>query len=332
MTTAEWNRKLAEFARPDTRRSLLQLALTLALLAVAAGAAFAAHGAVGIAASLPLSAVAGALLVRVFIIQHDCGHRSYLPSRAACDWLGRALSVLTMTPYEFWRRDHDKHHATAGNLERRGVGDITTLTVEEYRALPPLRRLAYRIYRHPLVLFGFGPAWQFLIRYRLPLGLRGPKMRKDRNSVLLCNLGLAAFLGAGALAFGVRAVAEVWIPTVIVAATLGVWLFFVQHQFEDTYWRHDADWSFVDAALKGCSFYHLPRWMHWISGWIGFHHVHHLSARVPNYNLARAHGSIPELQAAPAITIRDSLGCARLALWCEKRGRLVSFRDAACPA
>ena len=329
MSPAEWNRKLAEYARPDIRRSLVQLVVTLSLLGAASTAAFFLYAEWGVFASLPMSIFMGLLLVRVFIIQHDCGHRSFLPSRKACDRLGQALSVLTLTPFEFWRRDHDQHHAGAGNLERRGIGDIDTLTVAEFRALSPLRKVAYRAYRNPVVLFGIGPSWQFLIRYRFPLGLQGSKAKDDLRSVLLCNAAVAAVLcGAGWL-LGFWAVASVWVPAVAVAATAGVWLFYVQHQFEDTYWRRQKEWSFVDAALKGCSLYNLPGWMHWMSGWIGFHHVHHLSSRIPNYNLKRAHESIPELQSAPMLGLMESLRCVRLALWCEARGKMVSFREAA---
>lgn len=327
-TPAQWNRRLAPYATPDVRRSVGQLATTLCLFAASLGAAFAAYAWLGLAASLPLSAVAGLLTVRLFVIQHDCGHRSFLPSASACDWVGRALSVLTVTPYGFWRRDHDKHHATSGHLDKRGFGDIKTLTVGEYRALPLLARLRYRAYRHPLTLFLVGPSWQFLVRYRLPFGCGGKAAGKLRASILGLNAALAGFVLAGGVALGFGALAAVWLPAIVAAATVGVWLFFVQHAFEETYWERQGEWSYVEAALHGCSFYRLPGWLHWMTGWIGYHHIHHLSARIPNYNLPRAYAEIPELREASSFGFLESLSCARLALWCEERKRLISFREA----
>lgn len=326
-TMPAWNRRLAAYAMPDHRRSYGQLALTLGIFAGLVAAAHALLGASFLLA-LPLSAAAGLFLVRLFIIQHDCGHASFLRSKAACDWIGRALSVLTLTPYAFWRKDHDKHHATAGSLSRRGIGDIDTLTVSEYMAKGRWGRVAYRLYRNPVVLFGIGPSWQFLVRNRLPLWLKGKSASQARRSILLTNVAAAAFFGTLGALLGFGAVAAVWLPAIVTAATVGIWLFYVQHQFEDTYWEHDGDWSYVDAALKGCSFYRLPGWLHWVTGWIGFHHIHHLSAKIPNYNLKRAFDDIPELRDARSIGIRASLRCARLALWCEETKRLVSFRQA----
>jgi omega-6 fatty acid desaturase (delta-12 desaturase) len=324
---AHWNRRLATYAIPNPRRSITQLAITLSAFAVAMVAS---RLALTVAWELSAlgSVVSGLLLVRLFIVQHDCGHHSFLGSRAACDWIGRGLSLLTLTPYDFWRRDHDKHHATSGNLDRRGIGDITTLTVVEYRALGPNQRLAYRLYRNPAVLLGIGPAWQFLVRYRLPFWLRGKTAGKDRRSILLTNLSLLSFFGLLGWFVGYGTLAAIALPTVIVAGTAGVWLFYIQHAFERTYWEREADWSYVDAALRGCSYYRLPGWLHWLTGWIGYHHIHHLSARIPNYRLAAAFRDVPELQSAPAIGMLESLSCLRLALWCEDRKRLISFREA----
>ena len=326
--TPSWNQRLARYA-PSTRRSVAQLALTAALFAAAVAAAGWARGASELAA-LPFCALAGLFLVRLVIIQHDCGHRSFLRSVAACDWIGRGLSVLTLTPYAFWRRDHDKHHANSGNLDRRGFGDIDTLTVSEYRALGPWGRLRYRAYRHPAVIFGLGPTWQFLVKARLPIGLRGMAAKKDAASILLTNAAVAALLAAAGLAFGFGAVAAVWLPIVLVAATAGIWMFFIQHQFPDTYWRRKPEWDFTDAAFKGCSFYDLPGWAHWLTGWIGYHHIHHLAARIPNYELARAFREVAELRDnARAVSLRESLSFVGLSLWSEDMQRLVSFREAA---
>lgn len=326
-TPAQWNRLLSSYASPDIGRSVGQLTVTLLLFAAAMAAAFVVHARFGMAASFPLSIAAGFMTVRLFIIQHDCGHRSYLPSASACDWVGRCLSVLTITPYGFWRRDHDKHHATSGHLDKRGFGDIRTLTVAEYRAMPLFGRLRYRAYRHPIVLFAIGPVWQFLVRYRLPIGCGGRSAATLRRSILALNAILLAVVTGAGMLLGFGALAAVWLPAVISAAALGVWLFFVQHQFEDTYWERQGEWTYVEAALEGCSFYRLPAWLHWLTGWIGYHHIHHLSARIPNYNLARAFREVPELQGARSIGLLESFGCARLALWCEERKRLVSFRD-----
>jgi omega-6 fatty acid desaturase (delta-12 desaturase) len=280
---------------------------------------------------LPLSALAGLLIVRLFIIQHDCGHRSYFPRRWACDWVGRGLSIVTFMPYGFWRRDHDKHHATSGDLDRRGHGDIDTLTVDEFRALSPRRRLTYRIYRNPLVLIGVGPIWQFLIRYRFPILPRGASRRDDVMSIIAHDGALLTFVGLQCLLLGWESVAFVWAPAMLIAATIGVWLFYVQHQHEDTYWRQHGQWSFVEAALQGSSYYRLPAWLHWMTGYIGYHHIHHLGSRIPNYQLARAFKEIPELQQGPSVSIRQSLRGVTLALWCVHRGRLVSFREARLP-
>lgn len=326
-TSAQWNRRLAPYTGPDHRRSVLQLVLTLALFLGAVGAAHlghALHWGLGVIPAL----AAGMLVVKLFIIQHDCGHRSFFRSTKACDWTGRALSLFTLTPYGYWRRDHDKHHATSGDLDRRGTGDLDTLTVREYAELPRGKRLSYRLYRNPAVLFGIGPAWQFLLRYRLPIGLGRAQRGKMARSILLHDAALVAFFGVLCWLLGPVAVAAVWIPALLTAATVGVWLFYVQHQFEGTYWERHQGWSFVDAALQGCSYYRLPGWLHWLTGNIGFHHVHHLSARIPNYRLARAFAEVPELQAAPSIGLLESFRCATLALWHEESRRLVSFREA----
>jgi omega-6 fatty acid desaturase (delta-12 desaturase) len=327
LTLAQWRHRLARYAAPEIGRSLGQLLVSLAVFALAISLAHLAH-AVNWVLGLPFSGLAGLLIVRLFIIQHDCGHRSFFRSQRACDWVGRVLSVLTFMPYGFWRRDHDKHHATSGDLDRRGHGDIDTLTVDEFRALGLWQRLLYRAYRNPLVLMGIGPAWQFLIRYRVPLLPKTAGRRSDRLSIIGHDAGLVGFYGLLCCLLGWGDVAAVWVPAMLVAATVGVWMFYVQHQHADTYWRRHAEWSFVDAALQGSSYYRLPGWMHWMTGNIGYHHIHHLSARIPNYQLARAFRDIPELRQGPAIGILESLRGVTLALWCEQRGRLVSFREA----
>ena len=259
------------------------------------------------------------------MFQHDCGHGSFFASRRANDVLGWILGVVTLTPYTFWRGSHAAHHASTGNLDRRGVGDITTLTLPEYRALPAWRRLNYRLYRNPLVMFGAGPAWVFLIQHRIPTG--NPFRRwRDWLSILGTDAALAAVLATLMLTLGPLPVLLGWLPAILLAATMGLWLFYIQHQFEDAYWEFQPRWEFREAALRGASFYDLPRFLHWVTGNIGFHHIHHLSSRIPNYRLRECHEANPAFHTAPRLTLRGSLKCARLALWDVERCKLVPFR------
>ena len=313
------------YFKSDTRRALIQLLGTgLPFLAVMAGLLAALHH--GMIAAVLLVPVAAALLLRLFMFQHDCGHGSFFASRRANDLLGRTLGVLTLTPYSFWRTNHAVHHANAGNLDRRGVGDVTTLTLAEFDGLPAWRRFAYRLYRHPLVMFGLGPAWLFFVQQRIPTG--NPRRRwREWVSVIGTDAVLAAALAALVLFLGPMPVLLGWLPVMLLAATIGVWLFYIQHQFEDAYWERRPDWDFAQAAMQGASFYDLPRALHWVTGNIGFHHIHHLSSRIPNYRLRECHEANPDFQAVPRMTLRKSLGCARLALWDAERGKLVSFRE-----
>ncbi|MDD2704552.1 MAG: fatty acid desaturase [Acidocella sp.] len=321
---AAWRAMVAPYLKPSTWRASLQISTTgLAFLAVMAAMLIALH--YGILAGMALFPVGGFLLVRLFMFQHDCGHGSFFASQRANNLLGAVLGVLTLTPYLSWRGDHATHHANVGNLDRRGIGDVTTLTRQEYLALPKWRRLGYRLYRHPLVLFGFGPVWLFFITNRIPPG--NPRRRwRDWLSVLGTNAALAAVLVTLALTLGPVTLLLGWLPVTMLAAALGVWLFYVQHQFPNVYWEHRARWDFYTAALHGSSFYDLPRFMHWMTANIGFHHIHHLSSKIPNYRLRECHEANPALQAAPRLTLWSSLKCARLALWDEDRHSLISFR------
>ena len=278
----------------------------------------------GVLAAMLLFPVGALLLVRLFIIQHDCGHGSFFASSWANGLLGRTLSLLTLTPYAFWRRDHAMHHATTGNLDRRGGGDVTLLTLAEYRALPFVRRMAYRLYRHPLVMFGVGPAWLILWRLRVP---RGSPWRRWRDwvSIVGTDAALAAIITTLVLLVGPLPLLLGWLPVMLLAATIGVWLFYVQHQFEDAYWEPRPVWDFHAAALRGSSFHDLPVVLHWATGNIGFHHIHHLASRIPNYRLRECNEAIPALQSAPRLTLLESLRCARLALWDPERRKLVPF-------
>jgi omega-6 fatty acid desaturase (delta-12 desaturase) len=314
---------VAPYVRPSLARALTQLLTTglpyLALMTVILIALD--HG---VLAAMLLLPVGAALLVRLFIIQHDCGHGSFFASPWANGLLGRALSLLTLTPYGFWRRDHAMHHAAAGNLDRRGIGDVTTLTLVEYRALPFRRRMAYRLYRHPLVMFGIGPAWLILLRLRIP---RGSPWRRWRDwlSIVGTDAALAALVATLMVIWGPIPVLLGWLPVMLLAATIGVWLFYIQHQFEDAYWEARTQWDFYAAALSGSSFYDLPMVLHWVTGNIGFHHIHHLASRIPNYRLRECHEAIPALRDVPRLTLLESLRCARLALWDTERRKLVPF-------
>jgi omega-6 fatty acid desaturase (delta-12 desaturase) len=318
-----WSEILAPYTAPENWRGLVALSTTgvpfLALLAVML------YGlSEGVWCSVLLAAPAAALLVRLFTIQHDCGHGSFFRSRRANALLGRVLGLFTLTPYAFWRRDHAVHHATSGNLERRGVGDITTLTVREYLSLPRLRRLLYRAYRNPIVLFGIGPAYQFLLRHRIPTG-HPWRQRETWISVLGTNAALAAIVAALGLTFGFVPLVVGYLPVIVPAATAGVWLFYVQHQFENTYWESDPRWDFHAAAIEGCSFYDLPRVLHWLTGHIGFHHIHHLSTKVPSYRLYACFKENPELWRAKRLSLWQSLKCPMLALWDEETRQMVTF-------
>ena len=262
------------------------------------------------------------------MIQHDCGHGAFFSHRLANDWVGRAIGVLTLTPYDYWRRTHSIHHATSGNLDRRGIGDLTTLTVSEYRARSWLGRLMYRLYRHPLVLFGVGPAYLFLIQQRLPVGLMRGGGWSPWLSTMATNAAIAVIAATLIWLIGVKAFLLIHLPIVMLAGSMGVWLFYVQHQFEFTHWNGNENWNLHEAALYGSSHYDLPAPLRWFTGNIGIHHVHHLCSRIPYYRLPRVLRDHPELRPLGRITLMESLHCVRLALWDETRRRLVSFREA----
>lgn len=321
-----WVRVLAKYRDPNHLRSIFELGVTLtaflALWAIA-WALLTIHPLL----ALPPALLNGFFIVRLFIIQHDCGHGAFFNNRKANDWLGRVLAVLTLTPYDIWRRSHAMHHSASGNLDQRGMGDVTTLTVAEYRALGWLRRLQYKAYRHPLVLFGLGPAWLFLLANRYELGPKGdrPKMLLSAH---LTNLGIAATLVAVYLTGGWQPLVFVFLPTAVLGATLGVWLFYVQHQFEETHWEEEEDWQLHHAALHGSSHYVMPSVLQWLTGNIGIHHVHHLYSRIPFYRLTEVLRDHAELAEAQRLTIAESIATARLQLWDEAEKRLLSFREA----
>ncbi|CAN1522478.1 DesA Fatty acid desaturase [Paracoccaceae bacterium] len=322
----DWLTILARYREPSTRRSLLELAVTLVPFFVLWALAWMALS-VSAWLALALAMLNGAFLVRIFIIQHDCGHGAFFKNRQAQDWLGRALGVLTLTPYDVWRRTHSIHHAHHGDLDRRGIGDVLTLTIEEYRARGWFGRLMYRLYRHPLVMFILGPSYLFLLQNRLPFGLMKSGWRywtsaMGTNAMIGIAIGLIIWFG------GLWPVLLIYLPTSLIAATLGVWLFYVQHQFEETHWSKGEDWQLHDAALEGSSHYVLPQPLRWFSGNIGIHHVHHLYSRIPFYRLTEVIRDHRALAEAQRLTIRESLASARLHLWDAAQGKLMSFKEA----
>jgi omega-6 fatty acid desaturase (delta-12 desaturase) len=275
--------------------------------------------------TLALAVPAAAFLLRTYIVFHDCAHGSFLRSRKANNWLGTVFGVIVLTPFVRWRHDHAVHHASAGDLDHRGVGDVPTLTVEEYRARSWKGRLGYRLFRSPPVMFGLGPVFAMIIGPRIFSRQARPRMQR---SVVVTDLALAAIAVPLCLLIGPLDFLLVWAPAALLAGSVGIWLFYVQHQFEDTYWQRADSWDYADAALRGSSYLKLPQPLQFITGNIGLHHVHHLSARIPNYNLQRAHNEIPMLQAVPTLSLWDGLRAVRLKLWDEERGRLVTFAQA----
>lgn len=321
-----WLRVLAPYREPLPARGVAELAVTLVPFA---GLWFLMLLAVGQAywLTLLLAVPAAGLLVRLFMIQHDCGHGSFFGRRAADDWLGRAIGILTLTPYGHWRRAHATHHATHGHLDRRGRGDVGTLTVREFRALTRWGRLAYRLFRSPFVLLGVGPLYIFVLQQRLPVDEM--RSRASWLSVTGTNLGIAAAAGLLVALVGWRDFLLVQGPITWLASSIGVWLFYVQHQFEESYWERDPAWSFHDGALEGSSHLDLPPVLRWFTANIGVHHVHHLASRIPSYRLGEVLRDHPALRETNRMTLADTFRCFRLSLWDEDQGRMVGFRGAA---
>jgi acyl-lipid omega-6 desaturase (Delta-12 desaturase) len=309
------------------KRAAIQLANTLIPLAILVAGMFATVN-TAYWATLLMAFPAAGLLVRAFIIQHDCGHGSFFASRKLNDVVGWCMSVLTMAPYGLWRREHAQHHACSGNLDRRGAGDIDTMTVDEYRALSWPGKLRYRLYRNSFILFGLGVPFYFMVLQRLPVW-HSLSVRESMKSVMVLNLALAAFYAPFIYAFGLATVLWVVIPIVHIASAVGGWLFFIQHQFEETHWEKAESWDFQVAALLGSSFYDLPKVLNWFTGNIGLHHIHHLNSMIPNYRLQDCLEASPELKAINRMTLLESLKCARLKLWDESNRRLIGFRELA---
>jgi omega-6 fatty acid desaturase (delta-12 desaturase) len=324
----DWKATFAAYARPRLDRSLLDLATSVVPYVALFALIYAVHDWSYLLA-LGLSLPAAGFLLRTYIIFHDCAHGSFLPSKRANTWLGRVLGLIVYAPFQAWRHSHAVHHATAGDLDRRGVGDVPTLTAAEYAALPAGKRLGYRLFRSPLVMFGIGPIYAMVIQPRLVSRSSRPRVRR---SVIGTNAMLTLAIAGLCWLLGWREFLAVQVPMALLAGSAGVWLFYVQHQFEDTYWQSNEAWSYGDAALKGSSHLKLPRVLQFFTGNIGLHHVHHLSARIPNYNLQRAHDENPVLHGVPTLSLWDGLRAVRLKLWDEERGRLVTFAEARASA
>jgi omega-6 fatty acid desaturase (delta-12 desaturase) len=319
-----WRESVAPHERSSPRRSLFDLATSVLPYLLLTALMYVCLD-VSVWITLALAIPAAGFLLRTFIVFHDCAHGSFLPTKRANLWLGRFTGLLVFQPFANWRHNHAVHHGTAGDLDRRGTGDVMTLTVEEYRSRSWKGRLGYRLFRNPLVMFGIGPIWSLMIGPRLWTA----QMRKrQRNSVIETNLVLALVTGALVWFVGIEAWLLVQMPIAILAGTMGVWMFYVQHQFEDVYWESSERWSYSEAALRGSSNLKLPKVLQFFTGNIGLHHVHHLSAKIPNYNLQRAHDEISVLQEVPVLTIRDGLRSIRLKLIDPGSGRLLTWRQA----
>lgn len=320
----EWYRQLAQFERPNVRKATWQLLNTLvpyaALWAVMVQML---HNDVPYWLTLPLIVVASGLLIRVFIFFHDCCHGSFFASRKANRLFAFITGVLTFTPHEAWWQPHARHHASAGDLDRRGKGDIWTLTVEEYEASPRRVKLAYRFFRNPLVLLLLGPLALFILGYRIPNKASSPQARR---SVWLTNLALLTILVVASFTIGLDTYLLIQLPIMGLTGAAGIWLFYVQHQFEGVYWARHEEWDPHRAALEGSSYYKLPKILQWFTGNIGLHHVHHLRPRIPNYNLQACHDAIPALREVPTITLTGSVRMVFLKLWDERSRNLLGFR------
>ena len=318
----EWKKIIAEFQRSSLLRAIWQLVNTLVPLTLLwAGMYWSLSFSYWL--TLPLAVLAGGFLVRVFIIFHDCGHGSFFKSSLANDIMGFITGLLTFTPYYHWRWEHSLHHASAGHLDKRGTGDVWTMTVQEYLESSRWKRFAYRLARNPLVLFVLAPLYMFLIQQRFPSGKASPR---ERNSVSWMNLAVFGMAAGMSLVFGLLPYLLVQLVIISVAGSAGIWLFYVQHQFEGVYWERADKWDYTDAALQGSSFYKLPKVLQWFSGNIGFHHIHHLSSRIPNYNLERCHRSHALFQRVKPVTLLSSLKSFTFRLWDEQQRRLVGFR------
>lgn len=320
-----WYLATAKYGKPDLRKAILQIVDTFVPYLIMWGLMiYSIREGYSYWITLGLSVAAGLFLVRIFILFHDCCHGSFFASRRANRVLGYISGIVTFTPFEDWQHAHAVHHATAGDLDRRGTGDVWTMTVEEYQAAPWRKRLGYRLYRNPFVLCFLGAGFSFLIGQRFP----HPGARKrERRSVLITNLAVAAMIAVAGLTIGFAAYIKIQLPIILIGGAAGIWLFYVQHQYEGVYWSRHENWSIMDAALRGSSYYKLPKILQWFTGNIGLHHIHHVRSRIPNYHLQQCCDDIPALQAVKPVTLWKSLKSLFMNLYDEKQHELVSFRS-----
>ncbi len=321
----DWIRVLAKYREPVLWRSFYEIAVTaipFVLLWIASYQAYL----ISFWLSLPVSFLAALFLVRLFLIQHDCGHMAFFRDKRANDWVGRVLGVVTVTPYEVWKKNHAVHHGASGNLDNRGTGDLMTLTVREYHARGLWGRFLYRAYRHPLTLFVVGPVYVYIFENRLPLGY----MSQGRYWLSAMGTNAAMLVVGGTISWyiGVIPFLAVFLPVTLIAAAMGIWLFYVQHQFEETHWDKEDDWQVHEAALHGSSHYVLPQPLKWLTANIGIHHVHHLYSRIPFYRLTEVLKEHPELGEISRLTLWESFACVKLQLWDESRRKLVTYAEA----
>ena len=320
-----WKKVLSPYFGPDDRRSAWQMGYTTVLFMGVWALMYWSLG-VGYWLTLLLAFPTAGLLMRLFMFQHDCGHGSYFKSHRLACVAGSVIGVLTLTPYHYWRKTHALHHAHAGDLDLRSFGDITTVTVKEYEAMSSKQRSWYRLYRNPVFLFGFAAAFQFIVKHRFPWDV--PKdWKREWKSVWWTNAALVTIIGGAWFTIGIGPLLMIQLPITLISCAIGVWLFYVQHQFEEAYWHRHEDWNYFDAGLHGSSFLKLPKVLQWFTANIGLHHVHHLSARIPNYRLQRCHDENPELWEAPRMTLWGGLKTLHLSLWDEGRRKLISFRE-----
>jgi acyl-lipid omega-6 desaturase (Delta-12 desaturase) len=322
-----WRTLIARYQQPDVRTSLWQIVNSFGGLAVCLGLMYLSLS-VNYGLTLLLALPTAGFVARIFVIQHDCGHGSFFKSRRANEAVGIVCGLLTLIPYKFWRKCHAVHHAHHAELEERGIGDVWTMTVDEYWQAPWWQRAAYRVFRHPLFLFGLAPTINFVLLTRFPIGGQAGWRHGERASVWWTNLAIAGWVAAASALIGFGSAVMIYLPVIMIAGSVGTWLFYVQHQFERTYWEHTPEWDYTLAALHGSSYYKLPRLLQWFTGNIGFHHIHHLSPRIPNYHLQQCHEQNPLLQRVVHLTLKSSFQTVWLALWDEEQRLLVTFQEA----
>lgn len=323
-----WQKIVAQYTQPDLKVSIWQIINSVGGFFLGLTVMYFSLIYAGYWLSLLFAIPTAGLLVRIFIIQHDCGHGSTFKSKRANDIIGTICGTLTLTPYKYWRKSHAIHHAHHAQLEERGTGDVWTLTIDEYFASSKITRIAYRVFRHPLFLFVIAPPLNFLILLRFALIESDEMKNQHRLSVYGTNCAIAGWLALGTLIIGFYNTLLLFIPASAIASCVGVWLFYVQHQFEDSYWENQPKWDYTLAAMEGSSYYELPVVIQWFTGNIGFHHIHHLSPRIPNYKLQECHEENPLFQNVVKLTLASSFKTVSLILWDEKSDRLVTFKEA----